>query len=256
MSITVRNVCHDYNGKSVLRGVSTSFPTGKFSAIVGPNGCGKTTLFNLISGVLPLVSGSVDIGGKFITDYDKKDLAKTLSVLTQSMHAPEFMTVHDMVMQGRYCHQSFLSRYSDADLKIVENALNTMSVDELAGCYLSQLSGGQLQRCRMAMLLAQETDIIMLDEPTSHLDLYHQYALLDTARALVNAGKTVVSILHDMTQTSLYADMVTVLCDGGVYASGSASDTITTTMMKDVFGVNVQNISKTGAIAYVPEHIA
>lgn len=256
MTITVSNVSHAYGKTPVLHGVFTSFARGEFSAMIGPNGCGKSTLFNIISRVLPLQSGTITVNGKPTDDYNNKSLAQTLSVLPQSVHLPDHMTVHDMVMQGRYCYQSFLSRYSDDDLTIVENALKTMQVDHLAHKTVTQLSGGQVQRCRMAMVLAQESDTIMLDEPTAHLDLFHQYALLDTAKALVAQGKTVVAILHDMTQASLYADTITVLSNGTVHANGTPKQVMTASMMHDVFTLNAKNISKTNAPVYVPKHLS
>lgn len=255
MSVCVSNIAFAYGKMVVLRDVSADFAVGEFSAIIGPNGCGKSTLFNLISRILPLQSGAITVNNKKISDYQNKELAQCLAVLPQSVHLPDYMTVHDMVMQGRFCYQSFLSRYSETDLSIVEQSLKTMHVAHLADKYVTQLSGGQLQRCRTAMVLAQETDIVMLDEPTSHLDLYHQYAVLDTAKDLVRQGKTVIAILHDMTQASLYAHRITVLSDGHVYAHGTPEQVMTTDMMAKVFNLNAKNISTTKAAVYVPEYL-
>ena len=255
MSVCVTNIDFSYGKTDVLKNISIDFQMGLFSAIVGPNGCGKSTLFNIISRILPLQSGMVMVNNKPLNDYGNKELAQCLSVLPQSVHVPDYMTVHDMVMQGRFCYQSFLSRYSEDDLSIVENALKTMHVDHLADKYVTQLSGGQYQRCRTAMLLAQETDIVMLDEPTSHLDLYHQYALLDTAKSLVAQGKTVIAILHDMTQASLYAENITILSQGQVYANGEPEHVLTKDVMENVFNIITTNISTTKAPVYVPNHL-
>ena len=255
MAISVQNVSHSYGENIVLKDVSIDFETGKFSAILGPNGCGKTTLFNLISRVLPLKSGQIKIAGRAIGDYDAKSLAQNLSVLPQTMRVPEFMTAHDMVMQGRYCYQSFLSRYSESDLAIVAEAMAVMQVSELAGKQVAQLSGGQLQRCRMAMLLAQEADIVLLDEPTSHLDPHHQYSLLDMGKRLSAEGKTVVAILHDLVHAELYADNVSILHNNKVYASGRPKEVITPKAILDVFTVDVQNIGSQGVGVYVPRYL-
>ena len=179
MTVEVSHLHFSYGRTEILKDISLTFTQGKFSSILGPNGCGKTTLFHIICRTLPLQSGNVLLQGKPIKTYTRQEQARTLSVLSQSGSLPEFMTVHDMVMQGRFCYQSFLSRYSDEDLAIVEEAMKVMDVKQIANKRVSEISGGQLQRSRMAMTLAQQTDIVLLDEPTTHLDLKHQYALLD-----------------------------------------------------------------------------
>lgn len=255
MSIVVQDICFSYGKNCVLDTVRMAFESGTFSAIVGPNGCGKSTLFGVMSRTHKPTSGQVLLNGVDIYDMSPREQAQRMAVLSQIGTIPEFMTVHDMVLQGRFCYQSFLSRYSDTDLKIVATAMEKMDIVALADRKVSELSGGQIQRCRMAMTLAQDTDIILLDEPTTHLDLKHQYALLDMGRDLANAGKTVIAILHDITHAELYADRVAVLHNTQVYNMGTPSTVITTQMMQDVFAVDTVRIGNNKAGFYVPKHL-
>lgn len=255
MTVSVEKLHFSYEDTKILSGVSLDFSAGQFSAIVGPNGCGKSTLFAIMSRILKPDDGVVKIDGGDIYDLSPRRHAQKMAVLAQIGSIPEFMSVHDMVMQGRFCYQSFLSRYSNTDLKIVESAMQKMDITHLADRKVSQLSGGQVQRCRMAMTLAQDTDIVLLDEPTTHLDLKHQYALLDMGRELAQMGKTVISILHDMTQAELYADKVAVLHNQTVYNVGDAPDVITEQMMLDVFGVKTKRIGNKKAGLHVPTHL-
>jgi len=158
-------------------------------------------------------------------------------------------------MQGRYCYQSFWSRYSAKDKEITDKAMQQMDITAMANCSLDALCGGQQQRTRMAMLLAQQTDIVLLDEPTSHLDLKHQYLLLDMGKALVGQGKTVITILHDMTQAALYADHVIVLNAQKVYAQGPPNQVINNQMMKAVFGVDTTRVGNERVGVHVPVHL-
>ena len=255
MSVEVRDISFSYGKTVVLREVSAYFAAGEFSVVLGPNGCGKTTLFNLICRICALQSGTVLLHGRAMSAYSRRQQAQTLSVLSQVGSVPEFMTVHDMVMQGRFCYQSFLSRYSDEDVAVVGEVMDTMAIASLAQKRVSELSGGQLQRTRMAMTLAQQTDIVLSDEPTTHLDLKHQYALLDINKALSRQGKTVVAILHDMTQAALYADKVIVLNEGRVYSAGTPQAVITDEMMQEVFGVDTCRIGNDKVGVHVPRHL-
>ena len=255
MSIEVKNLNFSYGSTEILRDISLNFEQSRLTTILGPNGCGKSTLFHIICRALPLQAGEILLQGKPISNYTRQEQARSLAVLSQSGSLPEFMTVHDMVMQGRFCYQSFLSRYSDEDLQIVEEAMEVMDVKQLAHKRVSQVSGGQLQRCRMAMTLAQQTDVVLLDEPTTHLDLKHQYALLDMGKQLAHAGKTVIAILHDMTQALLYSDAVVILHDKQVYAVGEPHQVMTDAMMVDVFGIQTKRIGNQKVGLHVPIHL-
>ncbi len=255
MAVAVKNIYFAYGNTQILTDVSVCFETGTFSAILGPNGCGKSTLFAVMSRIHKPRQGVVKINGTDIYDLTPRQHAQHMAVLSQMGNIPEFMSVHDMVMQGRFCHQSFLSRYSDTDLSIVADAMRCMDIMHLANRKVSELSGGQVQRCRMAMALAQDAEIILLDEPTTHLDLKHQYVLLDMGRSLAQQGKTVVAILHDMTQAALYADKVVVLHNQRIYAIGTPQQVITVRMMADVFGVDTVRIGNQKAGLHVPAHL-
>ncbi len=256
MAITVKNISFSYGSLSVLDDISLDFIKGKFAAIIGPNGCGKTTLFNIICRILPVQSGKILLHDKELSEYTRNQQARTISVLSQSDRIPDFMTVYDMIMQGRFCYQSFLSRHSDEDEQIVTEAMKIMEIGHLANKRVSHISGGQLQRCRMAMTLAQQTDIILMDEPTTHLDLKHQYILLDMGKELVQSGKTVVTILHDITQASIYADHVIILHNSNIYAEGNPHEVINNQMMEDVFDIKTKKIGNGKISIYVPSHLS
>ncbi|MGF1763254.1 ABC transporter ATP-binding protein [Aliivibrio kagoshimensis] len=256
MTLNIHNVSFAYQAhQTILNNVSLTFHPGIFYVIIGKNGCGKSTLFNLIMRHLPLDSGEITVNGKNLMQCSYQEQARTISVLSQSMPLPEYMTVADMVMQGRYCYQSFLSRYSKQDQVITDRAMQQMEITDLSNKRLSALSGGQQQRARMAMLLAQQTEIVLLDEPTSHLDLKHQYLLLDMGRDLARQGKTVIAILHDMTQAALYADEVIVLSEQGVYAQGDAQSVITDKMMEQVFEISTLRVGSKKVGVHVPTHL-
>ncbi len=256
MTLQIHNVSFAYQAhQTILNNVSLTFHPGIFYVIIGKNGCGKSTLFNLIMRHLPLDSGEITVNGKNLMQCSYQEQARTISVLSQSMPLPEYMTVADMVMQGRYCYQSFLSRYSKQDQIITDRAMQQMEITDLSNKRLSALSGGQQQRARMAMLLAQQTEIVLLDEPTSHLDLKHQYLLLDMGRDLAHQGKTVIAILHDMTQAALYADEVIVLSEQGVYAQGDAQSVITDKMMEQVFEISTLRVGSKKVGVHVPTHL-
>ncbi|AGH81638.1 iron(iii) dicitrate transport atp-binding protein fece [Psychromonas sp. CNPT3] len=256
MTLQIKNVSFAHKNQSnILDDISLTFERGTFYVILGQNGCGKSTLFNLLMRNLPLTQGSITINGTDLPKFSHQQQAQTISVLSQSMTLPEYMTVAEMVMQGRFCYQSFLSRYSATDQKIVSHAMQQMQITDLADRKLSEISGGQQQRARMAMLLAQQTDIVLLDEPTSHLDLKHQYLLLDIAKDLTRQGKIVIAILHDMTQAALYGDEVIVLSQQQVYAQGSAQAVITSKMVEDVFEVSTTRIGNDKVGVHVPTHL-
>jgi len=256
MSLQLQHLNFGYSSERlILDDVSLTFNPGCFYVILAKNGGGKTTLFNLLMRHLTPSQGSITLGAKNLQSLSQIQQAQAISLLSQSMPLPDHMSVAEMVMQGRYCYQSFWSRYSAKDKEITNKAMQQMDITALAGCRLDALSGGQQQRARMAMLLAQQTDIVLLDEPTSHLDLKHQYLLLDMGKALVEQGKTVITILHDMTQAALYADHVIVLNAQTVYAQGPPSQVINNQMMKAVFGVDTTRVGNERVGVHVPVHL-
>ncbi|NRA20521.1 MAG: ABC transporter ATP-binding protein [Oceanospirillaceae bacterium] len=256
MSLQLQNLSFGYTpDRLILDDISLTFNPGCFYVILAKNGGGKTTLFNLIMRHLTPTQGSITLGPNKLHSLSQIQQAQAISLLSQSMPLPDHMSVSEMVMQGRYCYQSFWSRYSVKDTEITYQAMQKMDITQLANCRLDALSGGQQQRARMAMLLAQQTDIVLLDEPTSHLDLKHQYLLLDMGKALVEQGKTVIAILHDMTQAALYADHVIVLNGQKIYAQGPPNQVINNQMMKAVFGVNTTRVGNDRVGVHVPVHL-
>lgn len=251
--LTIEDVTFGYGGIAVLDTVSLAFRPGEFTAVVGPNGCGKSTLLKVMAGLLAPGRGMVMLEQRSVSSFSRKKLAQRMAMLAQSNEAPSGMIVADLVGMGRFSHEGWLSRCTPQDLAHVEAAMQTMAVTDLVDRRVGELSGGQLQRCRMAMALAQDAGILLLDEPTNHLDLKHQYALLETAREQAAKGRTVIAVLHDLTHASLYADRIILMNEGKVVADGTATDVLTTGNIADVYGITTVARSFGRAIVHLPE---
>ncbi|MFT4038900.1 MAG: ABC transporter ATP-binding protein [Thermomicrobiales bacterium] len=224
-----------YGQTMVLDGLTARIPDGAFVAIIGPNGCGKSTLLRTFARVLHPAAGQVLLDGKAISQYRTKEIARTLGLLPQSSLAPEGIRVADLVARGRAPHQSIFSQWSRADEEAVAAALAATRLTELSGKLVDELSGGQRQRVWIALLLAQQTPILLLDEPTTFLDIAHQYELLDLFRTFHESGKTIVAVMHDINQAARYADHLIVMHDGAVVKTGSPGDIITAGLLAEVF---------------------
>ncbi len=225
-----------YGDAAVLRGLDVAIPDGCFTAIVGPNGSGKSSLLKSLGRLLLPSAGTVTLDGRAIATFRSIEVARLLGLLPQSALAPEGITVGDLVARGRYPHQSFLRQWSRADQAAVRAALAMTGLAELAGRAVETLSGGQRQRTWIAMVLAQETPILLLDEPTTFLDIAHQFELLDLLRSLHRqAGRTVVAVLHDLNQACRYADHIIALREGRIVAEGKPADIVTEAFMATVF---------------------
>ena len=225
-----------YGDAAVLRGLDVAIPDGCFTAIVGPNGSGKSSLLKSLGRLLLPSAGTVTLDGRAIATFRSVEVARLLGLLPQSALAPEGITVGDLVARGRYPHQSFLRQWSRADQAAVRAALAMTGLAELAGRAVETLSGGQRQRTWIAMVLAQETPILLLDEPTTFLDIAHQFELLDLLRSLHRqAGRTVVAVLHDLNQACRYADHIIALREGRIVAEGKPADIVTEAFMATVF---------------------
>ncbi|RLM30745.1 hypothetical protein BHG07_09235 [Brenneria salicis ATCC 15712 = DSM 30166] len=235
-----------------LREVTLEARRGEFMAIIGPNGCGKSTALKVLAGLLNAAQGRVLIDKQPIGDYSRRQLATRLAMLAQSGDAPAGMTVADLVGMGRYTHESWLRRQTPHDREQVALAMEKMAIADLAQRRLGELSGGQLQRVRMAMTLAQDAPILLLDEPTNHLDLKHQYALLDIARAESRNGRAVVAVLHDLTQASLYADRLVLMDQGRIEASGTPQAVLTIPAIEKVYGIRTEAINIGNAVIHIP----
>ena len=212
--------------------------------IVGPNACGKSTLLRAMSRVLSPGSGQVVLDGRDIATLAPKKLARRVGMLAQSSIAPPGITIHELVARGRYPYQSLLHQWSADDDAAVTEAMERTDVVGLAKRHVSALSGGQRQRVWVAMALAQRTDILLLDEPTTYLDLAHQVDLLELCRDLnAELGTTIVAVLHDLNQACRYGDEVIAMRAGSILAHGRPEEVVTAEMVEEVFGLAVQVIS-------------
>ncbi|WP_435143972.1 ABC transporter ATP-binding protein [Halobaculum sp. P14] len=213
-------------------------PEGEVTALVGPNGSGKSTLLRAMSAEMKPDRGSVLLDGDDVQSFDTKALAKELGMLSQENTAPSSTTVRDLAMHGRYPHRGFFERTSEEDERAVERAIERVGVTHLADRPVGDLSGGQKQLAWLAMVLAQETDVLLLDEPTTYLDLHHQLRVLDAVRELNEArGVTVAVVLHDIGQAARFADNLVALRDGEPYDWGPPDEVVTDDLLRDVFGV-------------------
>lgn len=227
-----------YEGAPIIRNLDLAIPAGKITVLVGANGCGKSTLLRGLARLLQPKSGKVYLDGKDISKLQSKTVAQKLAMLTQSPIAPEGLTVRDLVAMGRYPYQNWFSQRSKEDEEKIQEALSITTMTELAERALDSLSGGQRQRAWIAMILAQDTDILLLDEPTTYLDLAHQVELLDLLQQLHETkGKTIVMVLHDLNLSCRYADCLVAVQQGKVYGMGTPKQIMTEAMVREVFGL-------------------
>ena len=230
--------------KAIVHGVNLDIQPGKLSILIGANGCGKSTLLKCMARVLPAMQGSVLLGGKSIHDMPVKEVAKSLALLPQGPISPEGLTVKELVAQGRYAHQSFFRQWSEEDEAAVVEAMQMTDVTELAERAISDLSGGQRQRCWIAMVLAQQTEIILLDEPTTFLDLKVQVDLLNLLTHLAKQyGRTLVVVLHELNLAAAYADQLIMMKKGEIFVQGRPSEVFTAYNLYEVFGLKANVIT-------------
>jgi iron complex transport system ATP-binding protein len=249
-----REVTLAYDRLVVAEALDVEIPAGGFTAIVGPNACGKSTLLRALARMLKPRSGTVLLDGQAIRDLPSKQVARRLGLLSQSSTAPDGITVVDLVARGRHPHQSFLRQWSREDEQAVQHALRATRVEDLADRPVDELSGGQRQRVWLAMVLAQETPLLLLDEPTTFLDLQHQIEVLDLCAQLHAAGRTLVAVLHDLNQACRYATHLIAMRDGRVVARGAPEEIVDAELVEHVFGVRCRVIDdpETGTPLIVP----
>ena len=227
-----------YDQRQIVSDLDVSIPDGKFSIIVGPNACGKSTLLRALARLLPPAKGTVLLDGNNIEKMKTKKIAQRLGLLPQSSIAPDGITVAELVSRGRHPHQSFLRQWTDADEAAVLSALRATNTEELSSRLVDELSGGQRQRVWVAMVLAQETSLLLLDEPTTFLDVAYQIELLDMFSQLNHEyGHTLVAVLHDLNQACRYADEIIAMKDGSIVAQGPPETIITSELVHEVFGI-------------------
>lgn len=236
--LEAKNVSVSFGDKPILKNLSLAIPQGQVVSILGPNGSGKSTFLKALSRNLKLKTGSIALDGRDIQSFGAKEIACHLATLHQASRAPGDLTVQDLVEYGRFPYQQWWKGNEKEDRLVVEWALEQTRLADLAGRRVNTLSGGEQQRAWIAMALAQKPRILLLDEPTTYLDLCHQLEIMELITQLnKEQGISIVMVLHDMNHAARYSDMVAVFCQGSLYASGAPVDTITPTMLREVFGV-------------------
>jgi iron complex transport system ATP-binding protein len=226
-----------YDGNVVARDLSVSIPDGGFTAIVGPNACGKSTLLRALVRMLKPRAGSVLLDGAAISSLPTKQVARRLGLLLQTSTAPDGITVEDLVARGRHPYQRLLRQWSREDDRAVQEAMVQTAVVDLADRLVDELSGGQRQRVWLAMALAQSTPLLLLDEPTTFLDIAHQMEVLDLCATLHRDGRTLVAVLHDLNHACRYATQLIVMRAGAIVAQGPPGEIVDAELVESVFGL-------------------
>jgi iron complex transport system ATP-binding protein len=253
--LSAEDVTLAYDQRVIAERLSVRIPDNSFTVIVGPNACGKSTLLRALSRILRPSQGRVLLDGQVIQSMPAKKVARTLGLLPQSSIAPDGITVGDLVGRGRYPHQGILRQWSAEDERVVRESMERTGVAALAERYVDELSGGQRQRVWIAMALAQQTPLLLLDEPTTYLDIQHQIDVLDLCAELHEEhGRTLVAVLHDLNHAARYATHLVALRGGEVVAEGAPGDIVTAELMEAVFGLRCQVIEdpETGTPLVVP----
>lgn len=244
-----------YDGPDIVRELSVEVPSGRITSVVGPNGCGKSTLLRSLARLMKPRGGAVYLDGTAISELPTREVARRLGLLPQDPTAPEGLTVRELAAQGRYPHQSWLSQWSKKDERAVERAMEITGVLELADRPLDTLSGGQRQRAWISMALAQETDTLLLDEPTTFLDMAHQLEVLQLLNRLNHEeGRTILMVLHDLNNAARYSHHMIALSRGEVFVAGAPHEVITSEVLREVFSVeaDIVNDPRTGIPLCIP----
>jgi iron complex transport system ATP-binding protein len=244
-----------YGDRTVVHGLDLDVPDGQFTVLIGPNACGKSTLLRGMARLLRPTAGAVLLDGRAIHAQPTRTVAQRLGLLPQGPTTPEGITVLDLVARGRQPHQHWWTPWSDDDARAVQSAVEQAGIEELVDAEVESLSGGQRQRAWIAMALAQQTDLLLLDEPTTYLDITHQVEVLDLVTDLVRSGgRTVVAVLHDLNQAARYADHVVAMRDGKVVAEGTPREVVDADTVHEVFDLKCMVIDcpVTGAPLVVP----
>ncbi|WP_097870462.1 ABC transporter ATP-binding protein [Streptomyces sp. rh34] len=240
--LAARGITVGYGDRTVIDQLDVAIPPGVITTIIGPNGCGKSTLLRTLARLLKPAGGTVVLDGEDIGGLRTRDVAKKLGLLPQAPVAPEGLTVADLVARGRHPHQSWLRQWSSDDADVVRRALAMTGVADLADRPVDSLSGGQRQRVWISMALAQGTGLLLLDEPTTYLDLAHAIDVLDLVDDLHESGRTVVMVLHDLNLATRYSDNLVVMRAGAVLAQGHPRDVITAELLHEAFGLRAKVI--------------
>ena len=246
-SIQAENIQVAYDDRVIIEKLSTRIPSGKISTIIGANGCGKSTLLKALTRILPLQEGAIYLDGQAIAQLPTKEVAKKLALLPQVLEATEGISVYELVSYGRYPHQNGLGYLTDQDREKINWALEATQTAPFARFPVDDLSGGQRQRVWIAMALAQDTDTIFLDEPTTYLDLNHQLEVLELLKDLnLSQQKTIVMVLHDVNLSARFSDHMIAMKEGNIRYNGSVSSIMTTEILSDIFNIEPQLIQAPG----------
>ncbi|MGC5363198.1 ABC transporter ATP-binding protein [Streptomyces sp. DT24] len=242
--LTVRGLTLAYEDRTVVHELDLAVPDGRVTVIVGPNACGKSTTLRALGRLLKPRGGAVLLDGTELSRIPTKKIAQSIGLLPQTPVAPEAISVCDLVARGRQPHQHWWQQWSDEDERAVTDAMERTDITAIADRSVDELSGGQRQRVWIAMALAQETDLLLLDEPTTYLDIAHQVEVLDLVRQLASPaadgsrGRTVVTVLHDLNQAARYADHLVAMKEGRIIAEGPPKDVVTADLVREVFGLS------------------
>lgn len=239
--LEVKGIRGGYPKNEVLHGVSLEARAGQITAILGPNGCGKSTLLKSLCGIVPAAAGEAVLDGRNLLALPQKQLAQAVSYLAQSRQPPD-ITVGRLVLHGRFPYLSYPRRYREEDHRMARRVMEQMGISELAESPLSRLSGGQRQKAYIAMALAQDTNVILLDEPTTYLDVSHQLQFLRQARALADSGRHVLMVVHDLSHALETADSVALMRDGTVVIQGTPEEVYASGALDAVFGVRLAQV--------------
>ncbi|KJC63036.1 ABC transporter ATP-binding protein [Agreia bicolorata] len=253
--LVARDITLGYGRSSIIDGLNVSIPAGSVTTIIGPNGCGKSTLLRGFGRLLRTREGEILLHGAPIDGMRTRDIARRVAILPQAPSAPEGLTVAELVSRGRHPHQSWARQWSSDDEAEIGAALALTGMTHLAGRPIDELSGGQRQRAWIAMTLAQGTEILLLDEPTTYLDLAHAVDVLDLVDRLNDElGRTVLMVLHDLNLAARYSDRIIVMKEGRVVTVGTPQETITVEMLREVFGLSatVMIDDESGAPTVIP----
>ncbi|MBA1184642.1 ABC transporter ATP-binding protein [Stutzerimonas nitrititolerans] len=245
-ALHARNLHFAYQDKVILRDITFSLPKGRLIGIVGPNGSGKSTLLKLLARQLPLQGGQVEVQGQSLSSYSMKSLARQLAFLPQRPVMVEGIRVEQLVQYGRHPHQGWFNQWSDEDARQVARAREAMQLDAIWLRQASSLSGGQAQRAWLGMILAQNTDLILLDEPTSALDIGHQAEVMEAVHRITQEGRTVLIVIHDLGIAARYCDELIALADGQIQAMGPARQVMTKQLVDRLYDTDVDILPAPG----------
>ena len=236
--LEIMNLCSGYGGKEMLHDISLTTKSGQVTVIIGPNGCGKSTFLKALCGILPLSSGKVLLEGENLLSLPSKQLAQKVAYLAQNRRIPD-ITAERLVLHGRFPYLGYPRRYRKEDYACAKAAMDQMGICDLADTMVEHLSGGQRQKVYIAMALAQNTPVILLDDPTTYLDISHQLQLLQLAKQLAQQGKTVVMIIHDLSHAMQTADWIALMESGRIVAEGTPEEIYASGMIDKVFRVKL-----------------